>query len=215
MACRDDLSRRARAKGGARRTVPAADLHRGNASGRRTAHPPPHGNGRFVTGVSPPRGGSGGPQGDVGTGAPGEIGAQNGAGPERRVRAVGGIIFNAAGRLLMIQRGHEPSQGLWAVPGGKVEPGETDGQALQREIVEETGLVVSVGALAGSVQVRGAPGIIFDIFDYDAAIVGTDDRAQAADDADDLKWVDRQELEALPLTAGMLESLIRWGRLPR
>ncbi len=148
----------------------------------------------------------------------------------RRVRAVGAIVFDTSGRLLMVQRGHEPAKGLWAVPGGKVEPGETDEQAVAREILEETGLTVRVGALVGSVERPGAPGTVYGIFDYDAVLVAepapcnpapgdpaaeaSAEPGRAASDAADLRWVTRAELEALPLTDGLLEALRSWGRLP-
>lgn len=151
---------------------------------------------------------------------------------ETRIRAVGAIVINAAGRLLVIQRGHEPAKGLWSVPGGKVEQGETDEQALRREIAEETGLLVEVGELAGSVERPGRPGVVYEIFDYDAAVVGPAQGAErdpaggagagsvipegrAGDDAADLKWVSRAELSALPVTEGLVEALTAWGRMPR
>ena len=50
------------------------------------------------------------------------------------VQCVGAIVTDATGRLLLIQRGHDPGAGLWSVPGGRVEPGETDEQAVLREV---------------------------------------------------------------------------------
>jgi 8-oxo-dGTP diphosphatase len=49
------------------------------------------------------------------------------------------------GHVLVAQRGPAKSQaGLWELPGGKVEPGETDMAALRREIREELGLAITV-----------------------------------------------------------------------
>ncbi len=45
-------------------------------------------------------------------------------------------------RILMIRRGKAPAQGLWCVPGGSIELGETAAGAMVREVEEETGLVV-------------------------------------------------------------------------
>lgn len=136
-------------------------------------------------------------------------------GGQRRVRCVGALIFDERGRLLVVQRGHEPAAGLWSVPGGKVEPGETDGQAVIREIQEETGLTVTVGPLAGVVERAGRGGFIYDIYDYDAAVVGSASVARAGDDAADLRWVSLAEIDALPLTEGLMTALRVWGRLPR
>ena len=62
---------------------------------------------------------------------------------------MGALAYDADGRLLLIRRGNEPGRGLWSVPGGRVEPGESDAEAVVREMAEETGLVVEPGALVG------------------------------------------------------------------
>ena len=77
--------------------------------------------------------------------------------PEPRIRCVGAIITDDTGRLLLIKRGHEPEEGRWSLPGGRVRPGESDPQALVREVREETGLQVEPGRLIGEVD-RPAPG---------------------------------------------------------
>ena len=63
------------------------------------------------------------------------------------IPCVGAVVFDEQGRLLMIQRGHDPGAGLWSIPGGRIEPGETDEQALVRELLEETNLQVKVGKI--------------------------------------------------------------------
>jgi 8-oxo-dGTP pyrophosphatase MutT (NUDIX family) len=55
----------------------------------------------------------------------------------RSVPCVGAVITDGAGRLLLIQRGHDPGRGLWSIPGGRVEDGETDAAALVREVRAE------------------------------------------------------------------------------
>ena len=58
---------------------------------------------------------------------------------------VGAVVVDAAGRLLLIRRGHAPSAGLWSVPGGRVEAGESLTEAVVREVREETGLTIEPG----------------------------------------------------------------------
>ena len=42
------------------------------------------------------------------------------------VRCVGGLAYDDEGRLLVVQRRNEPGRGLWSVPGGRIEHGETE-----------------------------------------------------------------------------------------
>jgi mutator protein MutT len=67
---------------------------------------------------------------------------------------VGAIIINKEGRIFLARRGPKAKneQGLWEFPGGSVEFGETLAEALQREMVEEYGIKVSVGELVDVVD---------------------------------------------------------------
>jgi ADP-ribose pyrophosphatase YjhB (NUDIX family) len=131
--------------------------------------------------------------------------------PAPVIPCVGAIITDPAGRLLLVKRGHEPGKGLWSIPGGRVEPGETDEQAVIREVREETGLAVRPGRLVGAVR-RAAPGgAVLDIRDYAAAVTGG--TLAAGDDADDIRWAGRAELAGLPLTDGLADALAAWGVL--
>lgn len=132
------------------------------------------------------------------------------------IRCVGGLILDGRGRLLLVLRANEPGRGLWSVPGGRVEPGEADDAAVQREVIEETGLTVIVGELVGVVE-RPAPKGIYVIHDYRCAPVGT--TARAGSDALDVRWVDAAEFAALErdgaLVDRLAETLWAWGVLPR
>jgi len=124
------------------------------------------------------------------------------------VPCVGAIIRDGAGRLLLIQRGHEPGRGLWSLPGGRVEPGESDEQAVVREVREETGLTVRPGRLAGTLRRPAPGGRVFGIRDYVATVTGG--TLAAGDDAADARWVSRDGLDTLPLTAGLVDLLTAW-----
>jgi ADP-ribose pyrophosphatase YjhB (NUDIX family) len=62
------------------------------------------------------------------------------------VVAVTGFVRDGGGRVLFIRRS---DSGLYAIPGGTVEIGETLTQAVLREVMEETGVAVSVTGLVG------------------------------------------------------------------
>jgi 8-oxo-dGTP diphosphatase len=133
----------------------------------------------------------------------------------RRVPCVGAVIKDDSGRLLLIKRRNEPGAGLWSLPGGRIEPGETDQQAVVREVCEETGLAVTCGALLGSVERPGLSGAVLDIRDYVAHISGGE--LSAGDDAADAQWVAPADVAALDaagqLTFGLVAALSSWGVL--
>jgi 8-oxo-dGTP diphosphatase len=65
----------------------------------------------------------------------------------RRVQVVAAVVRRGAATLVSRRHAHAERGGQWEFPGGKVEPGEDEPQALRREIAEELGCQVEVGAL--------------------------------------------------------------------
>jgi ADP-ribose pyrophosphatase YjhB (NUDIX family) len=128
--------------------------------------------------------------------------------PGSVIPCVGAVVKDARGRLLLIKRGHEPGAGLWSLPGGRIEAGETDAEALVREMLEETGLTVEPGALLGRVRRPGLSGTVIDIRDYAATVTGG--TLRAGDDAADARWVRPEDMSTLPLTEGLAEILASW-----
>ena len=124
------------------------------------------------------------------------------------VPCVGGLTYDADGRLLLVRRRNDPGRGLWSVPGGRVEPGESDSEAVVREMAEETGLVVEPGALIG--RVRRGP---FAIADYRCSVVGG--TLRPGDDATEARWCDADALTSLPLVPLLYDTLREWDALPR
>lgn len=122
--------------------------------------------------------------------------------------AVGAFVFDRDQRVLLVQRAKEPGKGLWTVPGGRLERNETLAQAVAREVREETGLIVEVGALACVVE-RMGDDFHFVILDYLARVIGG--TLCAGSDASDAKFVTDQEAAQLPLTDG-LATLIERAR---
>lgn len=65
------------------------------------------------------------------------------------ILAVDCVVFNERGELLVIKRGKEPYMGMYALPGGKVEYGESAEDAALRELREETGIEGVITKLVG------------------------------------------------------------------
>jgi ADP-ribose pyrophosphatase YjhB (NUDIX family) len=129
---------------------------------------------------------------------------------------VGALVHDDLGRLLLVKRGHEPALGTWSIPGGRVEPGESDEEATVREAWEETGLEVRPERLVGVVERPGPDGEVFVIRDYSCAL-GADvsaATARAASDAADLCWCPLDEVHLLDCTPGLVDALREWGVLP-
>ena len=127
------------------------------------------------------------------------------------IPCVGAVATDEQGRLLMIKRGHEPGGGLWSIPGGRIEPGETDAEALAREMLEETSLTVEVGRLLGRVRRPFLDGAVIDIRDY--AVTVTGGILRPGDDAAEARWVAVGDLNSLAITEGLIDALISWGVL--
>ena len=119
--------------------------------------------------------------------------------------AVGGIAVHD-GRILLVRRGREPGRGLWSVPGGKVELGESLEAAAARELAEETGLRARLGPIVEVLDrvVRGADGGVeyhYVILDFlGEAPSGT---LAAGSDCADARWVRVDELSSLETTDGL------------
>lgn len=122
------------------------------------------------------------------------------------VVAVAAIVYDPEGRVLLVERGRPPGEGQWTVPGGRLEATETLAQGVAREVHEETGLVVEVGALACVIE-RIGDDHHFVILDYVARVIGG--QLAAGSDARAASWVDEGELARLPLTEGLLDVLAR------
>lgn len=125
---------------------------------------------------------------------------------ERPEIAVGALLTDSAGRVLLIQRGHPPAAGRWTLPGGRVERGETLSQALARELYAETGLTARLGPLA-------------EVFEYideryhyvilDYRMTEPQGELRAGEDARDARFVTLAEAAAMPTTDGLLPILRR------
>jgi 8-oxo-dGTP diphosphatase len=118
------------------------------------------------------------------------------------VLAVSAVILDDQNRVLLVERGKPPGEGLWSLPGGRVEPGERLAEACAREVREETGLQVVPGALVGIAErIAG---------DHHYVILGflclpTGGALQAGGDARAVRYAGAADLAALPHTEGLAE----------
>ena len=110
-------------------------------------------------------------------------------------------------RVLLVQRGHAPSKGFFAFPGGRVESGETLEAAARRELFEETGLAAGDLEQIETIETEPEPGQRpFRLTVFTGLYAGGE--AIAADDADDAGWYSLEEMARLPV----LESVIAVAR---
>lgn len=105
------------------------------------------------------------------------------------VRVVAGAWIRD-GKVLAAERGlGRADAGLWELPGGKVEPGESDADALARELAEELGVVVQVGAWLGTSRTER-----IELVAYVVAAQGE----PAATEHSALAWLGPEALDTVP-----------------
>jgi len=118
------------------------------------------------------------------------------------VLAVSAVILDDQNRVLLVERGQPPGEGLWSLPGGRVEPGERLAEACAREVREETGLEVVPGSLVGIAE-RISPEHHYVILGF--LCLASGGSLQAGGDARDARYVSAAELVTLPHTEGLTE----------
>jgi 8-oxo-dGTP diphosphatase len=131
--------------------------------------------------------------------------------PKRPVVGVSALV-RRDGQVLLVRRGRPPSAGLWSLPGGKVEFGERLEAAAIREIREETGIAIDRLQRIDMAEIIGMP-------DWHAVLVVFSGRyvagdAVAGDDAAEARWVDRDGLTGLALTADSRRVIETHGLTP-
>jgi 8-oxo-dGTP diphosphatase len=127
--------------------------------------------------------------------------------PTRPFLAVSAAVFRD-GRVLLVRRARPPAAGLYTLPGGGVELGETLKDAVIREVREETGLQIEPLALAGYSQVitRGPAGRVerhFVILPFAARWIAGE--VLLNHELAEARWLDPSELLALATTEGLAE----------
>jgi 8-oxo-dGTP diphosphatase len=132
--------------------------------------------------------------------------------PEAPIVGVGAIIIEN-GRIALVKRGHDPFIGEWSIPGGAVELGETVIEAVRREVLEETTLIVEPIALLNvydRVILDNDERILYHyvLIDYLCKRISGD--LQAGSDCDRAQWLTAEETNKIPLAIDTAE-VIRMG----
>jgi ADP-ribose pyrophosphatase len=122
---------------------------------------------------------------------------------------VGAIVIND-GKVLLIRRGIEPSLGMWSIPGGTLKLGEKLQECAAREMLEETGVTIEVGACAYvfdylESDAEGKIKFHYIVIDYAAKYISGE--AKGADDAAEAGWFKSEDLESLHVTKNTLAAL--------
>lgn len=122
---------------------------------------------------------------------------------------VSGIAFNANNDVLLIKRNQAPASGLWSIPGGKLEPGESLASCCQREFFEETAVHVEVGHIVAVVE-RKLEGFHYVIIDFLVRLIDEQNVTPVAQsDVADARWVRLAELNNYPLVDGLNAIILR------
>jgi 8-oxo-dGTP diphosphatase len=132
--------------------------------------------------------------------------------PDRPIIGVGAVIIHD-GRALIVQRAGEPRKGEWTVPGGVLELGETLRSGTEREVLEETGLVVQAGPVVDVFEniwpdSTGKTEFHYVLVDFLCELISGELKAET--DAADARWITLEELDGLELI-GKTAQAIRTG----
>jgi ADP-ribose pyrophosphatase YjhB (NUDIX family) len=118
--------------------------------------------------------------------------------------AVGGVVLAPGPQVLLVRRGTAPMIGRWTLPGGRVRGGETLIAAVEREVLEETGIRVAADRLIDVVEVM-TEGFHYVIHDHLCTPLSPGASPAAADDALEARYAAASEL----LSLGVSDEVVR------
>ncbi len=125
------------------------------------------------------------------------------------VIAVGAIV-RRDDEILLVLRGTPPNENQWAIPGGRLQLGETLQQGAEREILEETGIHIKAGDVVFNFEhiERNTEGVV--LFHYvvlDMAADYLSGEPHAGDDAREARWIPLTQLEQWPVNTTTRQAL--------
>ena len=125
---------------------------------------------------------------------------------------IGAVVFHD-GKVLLVKRATPPCQGEWAIPGGKIKPGETLQEAAEREILEETGLIIKAGEAIFAfdlIEKNSNDDLLFHYVIVDLAGEYVGGELKASSDASAAGWFSRAELANLNINQTTEQLLQRY-----
>jgi 8-oxo-dGTP diphosphatase len=121
---------------------------------------------------------------------------------------VGVVLMNEAGQVLLVKSSRGFTKGMWNVPGGFIEYGETPDVAAAREAKEETGLDIQVGELLGVFMERFESPYFMYGFMYDAKTGGGELRPDPSE-IEETRWFSPEEAMASTINPFALQAMAR------
>ncbi len=128
--------------------------------------------------------------------------------PVAPVLGVGAMVRRGEA-VLLVRRGRPPYAGEWAIPGGRVELGETLQAAAEREVLEETAVRIRAGATAYTFEYieREQARVLRHYVVIDLLGTWLSGEPSAGDDAAEAAWIPFAELDRLPVNAETRRAL--------
>ena len=132
--------------------------------------------------------------------------------PEKPEVAVGALVLKDQ-KVLLVKRNQSPAKGLWALPGGKINLGETLQQAVVREILEETGISIIPGQpvfLFDSIHKDDKGDVQYHYVIVDLLSEFKEGELKAGDDASDVGWFSLEDLERIQVNKTTKELVLKY-----
>lgn len=123
----------------------------------------------------------------------------------KTIEVVAAVIIRS-GYVFATKRGYGPWKGWWEFPGGKIEPGEGQPEALKREIMEELGVEIEVGELLDTVE-WDYPDFHLKMYCFRCSVMAG---SICLNEHDDAAWLDADNIRSvkwLPADEGVLEMI--------
>jgi mutator protein MutT len=115
------------------------------------------------------------------------------------------IAVLSQNKVLLVRRMRAPSVGMWSLPGGKIEGGESPREAARRELKEETGIEADVEGVLDRVAVAASGDRTYRLTVFYGRLTGG--VLRPGGDAETAEWVHLDEVEARPMTEGTAELI--------